>query len=71
MKFEVAGPSGDADLYVKFGSAPTTMNYDCRSAGATSNESCTINPAQSGTYYVMINAYSAYSGLGYTAKSGQ
>jgi hypothetical protein len=30
-----------------------------------------MNPAKSGTYYVMINAYSAYSGLTYTASSGQ
>lgn len=70
MKFSTAGNNGDADLYVRFGSAPTTTTYDCRSAGATSNESCTINPAQAGTYYVMINAYAAYSGLTLTTSSG-
>jgi vibriolysin len=71
LKFTTAGNNGDADLYVRFGSAPTLQSYDCRSAGANSNESCTMNPAKSGTYYVMINAYSAYSGLTYTASSGQ
>ena len=71
VKFSVAGNNGDADLYVRFGNAPTTATYDCRSAGATSNESCTINPAQAGTYYVMINAYTAYTGLTLTAQSGQ
>jgi vibriolysin len=71
MKFQTSGGSGDADLYVKFGSAPTLNSYDCRSAGATTAESCVINPAQSGTYYVMINAYSAYSGMSFTASSGQ
>ncbi len=30
MKFEMSGGTGDADLYVKFGSAPTTTSYDCR-----------------------------------------
>jgi vibriolysin len=63
MKFELLGPNGDADLYVKFGSAPTTASYDCRSISPSSNESCTINPAQQGTYHVMISAYSAYSSL--------
>jgi len=71
MKFQTSGNNGDADLYVKFGSAPTLNNYDCRSAGANSNESCVINGAQNGTYYVMISAYSAYSGMTFTASSGQ
>ena len=71
MRFETIGGSGDADLYVKFGSAPTTTSYDCRSAGATSTESCTINGAKQGTYYVLIKGYSAYSGSTYKVSSGQ
>jgi vibriolysin len=72
LKFALAGPNGDADLYVRRGSAPTTATYDCRSAGATSNESCTFTNVPAGaTYYVMVNAYSAYTGLTYTASSGQ
>jgi Zn-dependent metalloprotease len=63
IKFELSGSNGDADLYVKFGSAPTTASYDCRSISSSSNESCTINPAQQGTYHVMISAYSAYNSL--------
>jgi serine protease len=58
------GTSGDADMYVKFGSAPTLTSYDCRPyLGGTSTESCPITTAQTGTYYVMVNAYSAYSGF--------
>jgi bacillolysin len=71
MKFTTSGSNGDADLYVRFGAPPTTATYDCRSAGATSNEGCTITGAQSGTYYVMINAYAAYTGLTFQASSGQ
>ncbi|AKJ06602.1 Zn-dependent metalloprotease [Archangium gephyra] len=71
MKFETIGGTGDADLYVKFGSAPTTTSYDCRSAGATSTETCTINGAKQGTYYVLIKGYTAYSGVTYKASSGQ
>ncbi|HEX5748651.1 MAG TPA: M4 family metallopeptidase [Archangium sp.] len=71
MKFETIGGTGDADLYVKFGSAPTTTTYDCRSAGSTAAESCTINGAKQGTYYVLIKGYTAYSGVTYKASSGQ
>jgi vibriolysin len=71
MKFETIGGTGDADLYVRFGSAPTTTTYDCRSAGATSTEGCTINGAKQGTYYVMIKAYTAFSGVTYKVSSGQ
>ncbi|RKG86991.1 bacillolysin [Corallococcus sp. CA049B] len=71
MRFALAGGTGDADLYVKFGSAPTTSSYDCRSAGASSDETCTINGAQSGTYYVLIRGYSAFSGATFTVSSGQ
>jgi Zn-dependent metalloprotease len=71
MKFETLLGTGDADLYVKFGSAPTTTTYDCRSAGATTTESCTINGAQTGTYYVLIKGYTAYSGVTFKVSSGQ
>ncbi|RKH45605.1 M4 family metallopeptidase [Corallococcus sicarius] len=71
MKFELSGGTGDADLYVKFGSAPTTTSYDCRSAGATSDESCTLSPAKQGTYYVLIKGYTAYSGTTFKVSSGQ
>ncbi|RKH10657.1 bacillolysin [Corallococcus sp. CA053C] len=71
MKFELSGGTGDADVYVKFGSAPTTSSYDCISAGATTNESCTLNPAKQGTYYVLIKGYTAYSGATFKVSSGQ
>jgi vibriolysin len=70
MRFELTGGTGDADLYVKFGSAPTTSTYDCRSAGATTEEACTINGAQQGTYYVLIRGYTAYSGSTFKVSSG-
>ena len=63
MKFAISGGSGDADLYVKFGSAPTTTSYDCRPYAAGNAETCTFDPSQNGTYYVMIRGYSAYSAL--------
>ena len=71
MRFATTGGTGDADMYVKFGSAPTTASYDCMSAGATATETCTINGAKQGTYYVLIKGYTAFSGVTYTVSSGQ
>ena len=63
LKFVTSGGSGDGDLYVKFGSAPTTSSYDCRSWATGNAETCNIATAQAGTYYVMINAYATFSGM--------
>lgn len=68
LKFVTSGGTGDADLYVKFGSAPTTTTYDCRSQGAANAETCSITTAKAGTYYVMIRGYAAYSGLSLTGS---
>ncbi|MFI2809864.1 pre-peptidase C-terminal domain-containing protein [Microbulbifer sp. M83] len=61
--FEISGGSGDADLYVKYGSAPTTSSYDCRPYRNGNNENCSFNPAQAGTYHVMLRGYSSFSGV--------
>ncbi len=68
LKFVMSGGTGDADLYVRFGAAPTTSNYDCRSWASGNNETCNITTAQAGTYYVMINAYSTFSGASLTGS---
>ncbi len=60
--------SGDADLYVRFGSAPTTSTYNCRSNGATNTESCLISAPSAGTYHIGVYGYSAFSGLTLTAS---
>ena len=74
LKFVSAGGTGDSDMYVKFGSAPTTTSYDCKSEGGTNAETCNIATAQAGTYHVLIKGYSAFSGAtltgSYTAGSG-
>ena len=58
-----SGGTGDADLYTKFGSAPTLSSYDCRPYITGNNESCTVASPQAGTYYVMLNGYAAFSGV--------
>ncbi len=63
LSFAISGGSGDADLYVKFGSAPTLSSYDCRPYITGNSETCTISNIQAGTYYVMLNAYATFSGV--------
>jgi len=55
----VMSGTGDADLYVRTGSQPTTAAYDCRPYGGDSSESCT--PAGAGPWYVSVHAYKASS----------
>jgi pseudolysin/vibriolysin len=68
LKFVTSGGTGDADLYVKFGSAPTTTVNDCKSEGGTTAETCNIATAQAGTYYVLVKGYTAYSGMSITGS---
>ena len=59
-----SGGTGDADLYVRAGAAPTTSTYTCRPYASGNAETCTFNnPAAGTTYYIAVRAYSAYSGV--------
>jgi PKD repeat protein len=68
LVFATSGSNGDADLYVKFGSAPTTSSYDCRPYTGSSSETCTFAAPQVGTYYVMVRAYASFTGLSLTGS---
>lgn len=63
LVFTMSGGTGDADMYVKFGSKPTDSSYDCRPYKSGNAESCTIATPSAGTYYVRMKAYSAFSGV--------
>lgn len=67
LTFNMSGGTGDADMYVKFGSQPTTSSYDCRPYKSGNAESCSFSTTQAGTYHVMLDAYSAYSGVSLVA----
>ncbi|MRX28265.1 S8 family peptidase [Kangiella sp. HZ709] len=68
LSFNINGGSGDADLYVRFGSKPTTATYDCRPYRNGNSETCDISNVQAGTYHVMLRAYSSYSGVNLTGS---
>ena len=56
--------SGDADLYVKVGSQPTSDSYDCRPYDSGSDEECTVDGP--GQIYVSINGYETSSNFDLT-----
>ncbi|NOK36238.1 peptidase M4 [Corallococcus exercitus] len=61
--YVMSGGTGDADMYIKFGSAPTTTSYDCRPYLSGNNESCSAAAkTASGRMYIMLRGYSSYSG---------
>ncbi|MCL1634416.1 M20/M25/M40 family metallo-hydrolase [Luteimonas sp. SX5] len=63
LSFAISGGSGDADMYVRFGSAPTDTAYDCRPYRSGNAETCTFAAPQAGTYHVRLKAYSSFSGV--------
>ena len=70
LTFTMSGGTGDADLYVKFGSAPTDTSYDCRPYKSGNSESCSFATPSAGTYYVRIKAYSSFSGASIVGDYG-
>ena len=68
LEFVTAGGTGDGDLYVRYGAAPTTSTYDCRPYKSGNNETCSFASPSEGRYYVMIRGYSAFSGMSLTAS---
>ncbi|MEP7186199.1 MAG: pre-peptidase C-terminal domain-containing protein, partial [Rhodanobacter sp.] len=63
LVMSISGGTGDADLYTKAGSAPTTSSYDCRPYKSGNAESCTVAAPVAGKYYVKVHGYAAYSGV--------
>ncbi|MEM9487711.1 MAG: M4 family metallopeptidase [Myxococcota bacterium] len=69
IKFALSGGMGDADLYVRFGAAPTTVLYDCRPYRNGNDETCEFESAQPGDYHVMVRGHSSYSDVTLTVSA--
>ena len=68
LKLQIAGGTGDADIYVKFGAEPTRTSWDYRPYLNGNAETVTPSPIKTGTYYVMVRAYTSFSGVTLTAS---
>ncbi|MCH7224496.1 S8 family serine peptidase [Haloferula sp. A504] len=68
LSFEISGGSGDCDLYVRYGSIPTTSDWDHRPYLGGNDETVTINNPAAGDWYVMLRGYSSYSGVSLVAS---
>jgi hypothetical protein len=68
ITFETSGGSGDVDLYVQPGASPTFTTFSCRPFTGGNYEVCTFNAPSPGTWYVMLHAWSNYSGASLTAR---
>ncbi|KZN29875.1 alkaline serine protease [Pseudoalteromonas luteoviolacea S2607] len=64
LSVEISGGTGDADLYVRKGQAPTTSTYDCRPYRNGNSETCSLtNNGGAATYHIMLRGYNNYSGV--------
>ncbi len=72
IEFALSGnTTDDADMYVHRGERPPSRDdYECISGAVDSNESCRFEAALTGTYHVLIHAFTAFSGTTLTVTTG-
>ncbi len=65
IRFETSGGTGDVDLYVRYGAKATKNDWDYRPYKSGNNEEVVVkqDELQAGRWYVMLRAYSNYSGV--------
>jgi Zn-dependent metalloprotease len=59
----MSGGTGDADMYVKRGSQPTSSTYDYRPYLNGNNESVNVSNPVAGDWYISLYAYSTFSSV--------
>jgi pseudolysin/vibriolysin len=63
LLFTASGGTGNADMYVKRGNAPTDVDYDCRPLKSGNAEACGWNVPKPGTYYIKLKANPSFDGV--------
>ncbi|MFT4927684.1 MAG: vibriolysin [Phenylobacterium sp.] len=63
LTVSITGGTGDADLYMRYGSQSTTSSYDCRPYATGNEETCTFANPTAGTWHIDVRGYSNVSGL--------
>ncbi|HLL20693.1 MAG TPA: pre-peptidase C-terminal domain-containing protein [Kofleriaceae bacterium] len=62
-----SGGTGDADLYIKRGAAPTTTSFDYRRYLTGNTETVAIQNHTAARYHVVLRGYAAFSGVSLVA----
>lgn len=68
LSVNMSGGTGDADLYLRYNSNPTTSSYTCRPYKYGNNETCSVSSPTSGNWKIGVRAYSTFSGVSVTAS---
>lgn len=69
LEVTISGGTGDADLYVNFGSESSTTQYQCRPYKNGNSETCSFTNPQAGTWHIDLRGYSAASGVTLNIKA--
>ncbi|HEY7767591.1 S8 family serine peptidase [Longimicrobium sp.] len=70
LTIKTSGGTGDVDLYVRQGNAPTLTHYNCRPFSGGNDEECTAQLPAAGTYFVMLRGWWSYEGVTLSATFG-
>lgn len=71
LSIRLQGGTGNADLFVRRGALPTDSQFDGASQNPGNAEQVDIAKPEAGTWYVGIQAKSAYTGLALSAAADQ
>lgn len=69
LTVSINGGSGNADLYTRYGVAPTDELFNCRPASSSNSETCLRLFPDAGPWHIRVKATSDYSGVMLTARS--
>jgi vibriolysin len=63
LEIIMSGGTGDGDLYVKFGSQPTSSSYNYRPYLSGNNETVNVTNPSAGDWYISIYAYQTFASV--------
>ncbi|MBQ4846684.1 M9 family metallopeptidase [Pseudoalteromonas sp. MMG005] len=68
LTFSTVGGAGESDMHVKYGSAPTLSDFECRPWKVGTTETCHIRNVKAGTYYIMLSADPSFTNVTLTGR---
>lgn len=70
LRVALTGGTGDADIYLRFGSPPEPTAFDCGSDSFGEDEECHFDDPTAGTWYIVVVGFEAYSNVSLLASLG-